>query len=148
MLTDINILLYAVSPASPHHPAARDWLSQALNGDLAVAFPWHSLLGFLRISTSSRGSGSPIDATAAWAFVDEWLTAPAARVVGPGDRHATILRGLMGRYQLRGDAVSDAHLAALAIEHDLTLVSFDRDFARFREVRWLNPASEAHSSLP
>jgi uncharacterized protein len=45
------------------------------------------------------------------------------------------------RYQLRGNIVSDAHLAALAVEHGLEVCSNDSAFARFSEVRWTNPVA-------
>jgi predicted nucleic acid-binding protein len=50
-----------------------------------------------------------------------------------------VLGSLVRDYQLRGNLVADAHLAALAIEHGLTVCSADTDFARFAEVKWENP---------
>jgi len=54
-------------------------------------------------------------------------------------RTTDTLGGLVVSYQLRGNLVSDVHLAALAIEHGLTVCSADTDFARFREIQWVNP---------
>jgi hypothetical protein len=67
----------------------------------------------------------------ALAAVREWLGAPGARVLHPGERHEPILSRLLVAAGAGGNLTTDAHLAALAIEHGATLGSFDRDFERF-----------------
>lgn len=140
-LVDANILLYAVDDTSPFHLAATNWLTEALNGPRRVGLPWQSLVAFLRISTHERASQHPLSPADAVAFVDDWLAAPAAWIPTPGPGHPTILNDLITRYHLRGNLISDAHLAALALEHGLALCSADSDFARFSELRWTNPMS-------
>jgi len=139
MLVDANILLYAVDTRSPFHPQAATWLSEQLNGARRVGFPWQSLVAFLRISTHPRASEKPLAAAIAARIVEDWLEPEIAWIPRPGPSHASVLTGLIRTYQLRGNLISDAHLAALAIEHGLTMCSADTDFARFAEVRWINP---------
>lgn len=139
MLLDANLLLCARDAESPHHDRARDWLTARLNGAVRVGLPWQSLVAFVRIGTHPRAYDRPLTPDEAWQQVRDWLSAETAWVPSPTDRHAEVLGELMGRYQLRGNLVSDAHLAALAIEHGLQICSADTDFARFSEVRWLNP---------
>lgn len=138
-LLDANLLLYARDQSSPYHDPARHWLEERLNGEARVGIPWASALAFLRISTNPRATDRPLSATDARAQVDAWLSAPASWVPEPTLDHWRVLSGLIDRYELRANLIPDAHLAALAIEHGLELYSTDTDFARFTEVRWMNP---------
>jgi toxin-antitoxin system PIN domain toxin len=139
MLVDANILLFAVDESSPFHQRARDYLTERLSGPARVAFPWQSLIAFLRISTHPRASESPLTAEEAWSHVTDWLAADTAWIPVPTERHAEVLGDLVRRYRGRGGLFPDAELAALAIEHGLTICSADTHFARFTEVRWENP---------
>jgi toxin-antitoxin system PIN domain toxin len=141
VLVDANILLYAVDELSPFHERASVWLTRQLNGARRVGFPWQSLVAFLRISTHERASANPLTPNQAAEFVADWLVPEVAWIPHEGPGHGRILTDLMTRYQLQGNIVSDAHLAALAIEHGLEVCSNDSDFARFREVRWTNPVA-------
>jgi toxin-antitoxin system PIN domain toxin len=139
MIVDANVLLYAVDASSPFHRSARDWLETSLNEPVRVGLPWASLLAFQRISTHPRASARPLTPHEAWSFVAEWLDADATWVPVPGERHAEILSGLIVAGDLRGNLVTDAHLAALAIEHGVGVCSADSDFARFPQISWVNP---------
>jgi uncharacterized protein len=141
VLVDANVLLYAVDEESPSHPAARTWIEEALNGSRRVGIPWASFTAFLRISTNPRALRSPLTAAAAWQFVEDWLHAPAVWVPAPGRGHREILGRLIRDLDLRGNLVSDAVSAALCIEHGLSMISADSDFARFTEIAWLNPVA-------
>jgi toxin-antitoxin system PIN domain toxin len=141
MLVDANILLYAVDEASPQHEQARRWLEDSLNGVRRVGLPWTSLTAFVRIATHPRALRAPLGAAAAWAYVEDWLDAPAAWVPQPGRGHRDILSRLVRDLDLRGNLVPDAVLAALCVEHGLSIVSADSDFARFRELTWINPVA-------
>lgn len=143
MLVDANILLYAVDETSPFQPPARTWLEDTLNGDRRVGIPWSSVTAFTRIATHPRATRSPLAPAEAWAFVEDWLDAPTTWVPAPGRGHRSIFGRLVRDLDLRGNLVSDAALAALCIEHGLTIVSADSDFARFGEVHWLNPIQTA-----
>lgn len=139
MLIDANILLYAADPSVPEHAVANAWLAARLNGERRVGLPWESLSAFLRIATSARGAHRPIEPADAFGLIDDWLAAPMAWIPQPTERHADVLGGLVRRYRLSARLIPDAHLAALAIQHGLDVVSADSDFARFTEIRWVNP---------
>lgn len=141
MIVDANVLLYAVDSTSTFHSRARDWLEDALNSATRIGFPWASLLAFQRIATHPRASTSPLSPAEAWQHVTDWLEAASAWVPVPGPRHADVLRQLIVDGDLRGNLVTDAHLAALAIEHGVAIASADSDFARFPTVAWVNPAA-------
>ncbi|CAB4990513.1 MAG: PIN domain-containing protein [Actinobacteria bacterium] len=138
MLLDANILLYAVDSASPQHSACSSWLEGALNAPRRVAIPWQSIGAFLRISTHPRIAPNPLTATEAWGFVDDWLAASPVWVPPISPNTMSILGELMTAPGATGNLVPDAMLAAIAIEHGLTIVTADSDFARF-PVSVLNP---------
>jgi len=141
VIVDANVLLYAVDADSRFHAEARDWLEGALNGATRVGLPWISLVAFQRIITHPRVTARPLDAAAAWGYVTDWLAADQAWVPSAGARHGEILGRLLTEGDLRGNLVTDAHLAALAIEHGVDLVSYDSDFARFDGVTWVHPGA-------
>ena len=139
MLLDANLLLYAVHEGADRHEAAAAWLTEQLNGSRRVGLPWSSLGAFLRISTHPRAFPRPLSPATAWNRVTDWLAAAVAWIPEPGPEHARILGELVSKHDVRGNLVPDAMLAALAIEHGLTLCSSDTDFARFTGVRWEDP---------
>ena len=139
ILVDANLLLYAYLSMSQQHAAARAWLEKTLSSPAPVRLAWITILAFLRISTSPRLSGRPLLMTEAVEVVNQWLSRPALGILAPGDRHWEILQKLLRGSQIRGALTSDAHLAALAIEHGATLCTCDRDFTRFADLRVLNP---------
>jgi len=141
MLVDANVLLFAVDRTSPFHAPASRWLTDRLNGPGRVGLPWQSLGAFLRISTHPRAANRPLSPADAWKHVEDWLDADPAWIPQPTNRHATVLGSLIEKHHLRGNLVSDAQLAALAIEHGLAVCSADTDFARFPEIRWENPVA-------
>jgi hypothetical protein len=104
-----------------------------------VGFAWVVLLGFVRLSTTPRTNGSPWDVREALDAVDSWLAQPVATVVHPTPRHGSVLRDLLVPLGAGGNLTSDAHLAALAIEHGATLCSHDNDFSRFAGLNWVDP---------
>jgi len=141
VIIDANVLLYAVDADSTFHDAARSWLEDALNGPARVGLPWASLLAFQRISTHPRASANPLSPRQAWSYIADWTDADATWVPAPGSQHSEILRRLIIDGDLRGNLVTDAHLAALAIEHGVGVCSMDSDFARFPQLTWVNPAA-------
>jgi uncharacterized protein len=135
VVVDANVLLYAVDTASTHHEQSRSWLDSSLEGAEAVGLAWIALLAFIRIGTNPAILRTPMTVDEATGQVDVWLGAPAAVVAQPTARHVGLLRGLLLETGTAGNLTTDAHLAALAIEHGADLVSYDRDFARFAGVR-------------
>lgn len=140
-LVDANVLLYAVNADSRHHRVARKWLDSNLSGagDL-VGFSTIVILAFLRISTRHGVFPGPLSVDEATRQVDEWVDAPTCLLVHPGPSHMSILGSLLRSVGTGGNLVSDAHLAALAIELDATVVTFDSDLSRFPGVKVGVPA--------
>ncbi len=130
--------MYGVHVQFEAHAGAKTWLDDQLNGTDGVGLPWGALLAFLRLSASPRVLNRPMPFRDATAVVDAWLELSVTWVPQPTKRHAQTLAGLLGR-ESKADLVPDAHLAAIAIEHGLTLCSTDRDFARFEGLRWTDP---------
>ena len=140
-LVDANVLLYAVNRDAEHHETSRGWLDAALSGGATVAFSWIALLAFVRLSTKAGLFPSPLGVDEALARVHAWTSAGPAAIVEPTPDHATILQRLLADVGVGGNLVNDAHLAALALEHRCTIVSYDHDFSRFEGVTWERPAS-------
>lgn len=140
-LVDLNLLLHAVDEGSPAHAPARDWLEEILSGTEEVGFAWVVLLGFVRLTTNPAVFDAPLEVEEALDVVDDWLAQPVATVVEPSDRHSRSLRELLAPLGTAGNLTTDAHLAALAIEHGAELCSRDGDFARFPGLRWRDPLS-------
>lgn len=139
MLLDANVLLYAFIGDYPQHARARDWLSTQLRERRRLALPWPSMLAFVRIATNHRILATPLKPIDAWNAMQCLLDAPGVWIATPGAEHRSVFDGLLQRHAPSADLVMDASLAALAIEHGLGVVSTDTDFARFPEVRWINP---------
>jgi toxin-antitoxin system PIN domain toxin len=138
ILLDANILIYADNRDAAQHLRARTWLESAFQRTETVGLTWPALWAYLRVLTNRRVSPTP-DPGRAFQFVRALISHPRANVVEPGPRHAEILEDMVMHGQATGPDVSDAVLAAIAIEHGATLASTDRDFARFKRLRWLNP---------
>jgi len=141
ILPDANLLLYAYYPRAPQHERSRRWLEAVLSGSEMVRFSWQTLWAFLRISTNPKVFERPLSIAEASAIVSSWLKRPNAGIVDPGDRHWEILHRLLVDGQSVGPLVTDAALAAIAIEHGGTLHTTDRDFSRFADLSWANPLS-------
>ena len=104
--------------------------------------PWPTALAFIRISTHPRALERPLTIGEAWETVSSWLERSNVWVPAPTDRHGEILGGLLLGGRATGNHAMDAHLAALAIEWGLELLSADGDFARYRGLRWRDPLGE------
>lgn len=139
LLVDANVLLNAENASAREHQVARGWLSGAFRRPEAVAFAWTVLLAFLRLSTHPAVFPRPLTPEKAVAALEPLIQAPQAVILEPTRRHLSLLRGLLASSGTAGNLVGDAHLAALALEHGATVISFDRDFGRFSGVRWRPP---------
>ena len=138
-LLDANILLYAYNADSPHHEVCRVWLEAAFNGAEPVALPWQTLLAFIRIATNPRAVAQPLAVSQACAIVDRWLQQPNVTTLSSTERFWPILREQLLEGRITGPLVTDAALAALALEHGAALCSTDRDFRRFRGLTLVDP---------
>ncbi|HEX5370225.1 MAG TPA: TA system VapC family ribonuclease toxin [Dehalococcoidia bacterium] len=119
--------------------AARAWWADTLSTVQFVGLPWTVILAFLRVSTHARAFTQPLSIEQAWQVVAGWLSRTNVGTTGPTDRHARILEDMLVLGAASANHTSDAHLAALSIEHGLELQSADRDFARYPGLRWRNP---------
>ncbi len=139
ILIDANLLIYATLDTGVHHAPARDWLKDQMDRAPHIGLPWHSLLGFVRISSNKHlyPHGPSVDT--AWSVVKAWLSVDHVWIPSPTDRHAETIGQLLSAAKIGSGDVMDIHLAALAMEHGLTLCSADKGFARYRNLRWLNP---------
>lgn len=139
MLIDANLLLYVKIRSFPEHQAARRWFDATINSGERIGIPWESIVAFIRVSTNARIFEQPLPIDAAWEQVSNWLTLPNVWIPVATDEHVKILNALVPFCKGSSGLIHDAHLAALAISHGLTVFSADGDFARFSGVRWKNP---------
>lgn len=139
ILVDANILLYAEDQLNPQHEIAREWWDEQLSGAAPVCLCWTVLCAFIRIGTNPRVFERPLTLKQTVTRVQSWLDQPCTRLIYPTERHWTVLQSLLTEGQALGNLVSDAHLAALAVQHGCTLMSTDSDFTRFTQVKWKNP---------
>lgn len=139
ILPDVNVLVHAYNAGSPAHARARAWWEETLSSSAPVGLAWSVALGYIRITTHPRIAEHPLTVDRACAHVEAWLAQPQVMLLHPGERHAAILFGLLRGLGTAGNLTSDAHLAALAIEHQGEVASTDADFSRFPGLRWRNP---------
>lgn len=139
ILADANLLLYAYNADAPRHESSRQWFEAALSSAEPFALSWQTITAFIRISTNVRAFPRPLSIREAIEIVAEWLERTNVTILQPGARHWEILARLLDEGQVSGALVMDAHLAALSIEHGATLLTTDRDFARFNNLRVINP---------
>ena len=139
IVPDVNVIVHAYDADSPHHTRSRAWWEETLSSMEPVGIAWITALGFLRITTHPRILTAPLPVETACAHVESWLAQPQVSFIHPGERHATLLFDLLRGLGTAGNLTTDAHLAALAIEHQAELCSTDADFARFSGLRWSNP---------
>ncbi|HLH44328.1 MAG TPA: type II toxin-antitoxin system VapC family toxin [Bryobacteraceae bacterium] len=139
IVVDVNLLIYAVNEDAPLHRKAKSWLEAVISGTETVGFGWSVLLAFLRLTTRMGLFNKPLNTSTAFDLMDAWLQQPSVTLVEPTLHHMRILRDLILPLGTGGNLTSDAHLAALAIEHGAELCSTDNDFERFPGLRWRNP---------
>lgn len=138
-IVDINLLIYAINRDTPHHSKAKRWLEDSLSSDEPFGFAWIVILGFLRIVTNGRILPKPLMPEVAINVVNEWLQQPPSLTVVPSHQHWSIFKEILMPLGTAANLTSDAHIAALAIEHGARLYSTDNDFSRFQSLRWTNP---------
>ena len=141
ILADANLLVYSLHADTPKHAASKAWLDQALNGDEPLALCWLVAVAVIRITTNTQLFPAALTVEQALAVLDGWLEQPSVLLIQPGPDHWSILSGLLREIGTAGNLTNDAHLAALAIEHNCTLCSADADFRRFAGLRFHNPLS-------
>ena len=138
-LVDANVLLYADNRVAKHHHESRTWLTAALSGAEMLVLPWLSVVAYLRISTMAQLHHQPRSIDGAVQFIRVVLQSPSVVTGEPDHRYLDRVAGLLAATGIGGNLVNDAHLAALALQYDATVISFDNDFSRFPGVRWEPP---------
>lgn len=139
-LVDTNVLLYAVDSRARHHVVSREWLVGALRGIETIGFSWLTIVGFIRIATNPGVYEQPLTLDEAVDQTQRWLQAGPSRLLRPAPDHLEIIRRILEPLGTAGNLVSDAHLAAMALHHRATVVTFDNDFGRFAGVTWEPPS--------
>lgn len=139
IVVDVNLLLYAVISGFPQHHAARNWWEQQLNGQAEVGLAGPAVFGFLRIATNPRVLVTPMSIEEATGHVRNWLSRPNVRFLVAGTQHLDLALGLLAGVGTASNVTTDAQLAAHALELDADMCSNDTDFARFSDLRWVNP---------
>jgi toxin-antitoxin system PIN domain toxin len=139
ILPDVNLLVYAIDETSSFHSDAKNWWDEILSSSGSIALCYPSVLGFIRLVTNRRIFESPLSVGEALEYVESWLAQPNTTLVVPTPRHWPLLSTLLESGGVGANLTTDAHIAALAIEHGCTLYSNDNDFGRFQNLRWKNP---------
>lgn len=136
---DLNLLIYAHNVAAPHHERAIEWLESVMNGEQKVCFCWHTILGFIRITTTPSMFPQHFTNSAAISIANELMSSQNSIMLSPGERHFSIFTKLINETGFSGPKISDVHLAALAMEHSVTFASSDRDFRYFEGLKLIDP---------
>jgi uncharacterized protein len=139
ILVDANLLLYAEDQLSTQHSVARAWWDTQLSGSSPVCLCWTVINAFIRIASNARVFENPLSVAQGVKRVQSWLDQPCVRLIEPTNRHWLVFQQMLNDGQALGNLVTDAHLAALAVQHGCELMSTDADFARFPRVKWTNP---------
>jgi toxin-antitoxin system PIN domain toxin len=139
ILFDVNVVIYASDEDAADHERYRRWLDECLDGDAAFGAADLVLSSFVRIATNRKILAKPLTLDQAFTVTEEIRGRPNCVAVHPGARHWDIFVGLVKRANARGNLVTDAYLAALAIESGCEWISTDRDYARFPGLRWRHP---------
>ncbi len=138
-LLDVNVVLAAHRDDHPYFERARAWLNDALVSRSPFSVTDLVAGAFLRLTTNSRIFSTPTPTVQAFTYLQALRSQPAHVLLGPGPEHLELLERICRDADVTGDLAPDAQLAAIAIEHACELVSFDRDFARFADLRWVHP---------
>ena len=139
ILVDANLLLYAEDSLGSRHTEARTWWDEQLSGSSPVCLCWTVIAAFIRIGTNTRVFKQPLSLAEAINRVQSWMDQPCTRLIYPTQNHWEVFREMLTQGQASGNLVTDAHLAALAVEHGCELCSTDTDFSRFPKLKWRNP---------
>lgn len=142
ILVDANLLIYAVNAEAEFHERAREWWQGVLSGTDEVGIPWLVALAFIRITTRRGIFDTPLTPEEALGYVDAWLAQPYATLLAPTEHHWRIFAAFCRRHGASGNLASDAHLAALAIEHGAAIYSVDHDFRRFEGIHHVDPIAD------
>jgi toxin-antitoxin system PIN domain toxin len=143
IIPDVNLLLYAHDSSSPFHAKASVWWQSCLSNVDPIGIPQVIVFAFLRVGTSPRVFQNPMTVSEAASHIRSWLKQPQVQVLQTGPKHVEHTLGLLEHIGTGGNLVTDAQVAALAIECEAVLHTTDTDFMRFPNLRWHNPLTGA-----
>lgn len=141
IIPDINLLLYTYDSRSPFHEKAVRWWQESLSGTEPVGLPRVVIVGFVRVGTNARAFQHPLSPAEAARHVRDWLAQPSVQVLDGGPQHVEQVLKSLESVGTAGNLVTDAQIAAMAIDHGAVVHTSDADFLRFSGVRWFNPIS-------
>lgn len=142
ILPDVNLVLYAHIEDFPQHSTSKIWLEETLISGEIVGFAWQVLTAFVRIGTNSKVFNTPMKINQVEKIFNEFFKNPNVKLVVPTENHWQIFLKLLKDSNATGNLIMDAHLAALAIEHNAKLASTDKDFRLFPNLDYFNPLTE------
>ena len=139
IVPDLNLLVFAYNQAAPFHNDARRWWEGLVNGTERVGIPWVGAAGFVRLMTHRSAIDQPVTPSEAIDTIESWFRYPHVTPLNPGAEHLSLFRQALAAAGVGGNLVTDAHVAALAMEYQAEVHSNDTDFGRFPGLRWRNP---------
>ena len=142
ILPDVNVLIYAFRADSKQHEEFHDWLLETVSGDAAFGLSEQVLASVVRITTHPKIYAKPSKTEEAFSFCDTLRELPNCALIRPGARHWEIFHRICLQSEVKGNLVQDAWLAALALESGCEWITTNRDYARFRGLRWRHPLEE------
>ncbi len=141
IIPDLNLLVYAFNASARAHPQALRWWEDLLNSDTFVGIPWIVLLGFLRLMTGRHVLVDPYTSAEALERAAQWFEQPNVLLLPATSRTMDLTYELISDHRLAGAMITDAAIAAAALEHRAAVHTNDTDFARFPGLRTHNPLS-------
>lgn len=144
IVIDANLLLYASNTDAPHHESAKAWLELVLKSGERVGIPWQSAWAFLRISTNKAAVQKPLSALEALDHIRRWISYPDVVLLSPGPRHLECLAQVVSEADVAGPKITDATIAALALEFGAKVATTDADFHHFHLISCFNPLKHRH----
>ena len=139
ILCDVNVLIYAFRSDANDHALYKSWLESAINGPSAYGVAPQVLASVVRICTHPRIFNVPSSLDDVFGFSRALLEQPNATIILPGERHWEIFESVSQQSRSTGNIAQDAWFAALAIEFGCEWITTDRDYARFKGLKWRSP---------
>ena len=131
-LTDVNVWVALAAERHEHHSRARAWFYSL--GEEEAVFCRVTQMGFLRLLTSRAVMGEdaldPLDAWQRYRYLRlDWRVSFSSEPAGLEQAWVDLMATGRG-----ARSWTDAYLAAFAMGHGYTLVSFDQGFSRWKNL--------------
>lgn len=142
ILPDANLILYAFIKDFPQHQKSKAWLERTINDEETIGLAWQVITAFIRIGTNPKIFKTPMTIKQVEDRIGLLQSYSNVVVIAPSEKHWQIFLKLLKDTNATGDLVMDAHLAALAIEHNARIATTDSDFKIFPDLNFFNPLKE------